>query len=165
MPYAPDWQRTMLHIKGEQVVNNLTIRGSTTAPEGIRGWLLVYVIALGLLALHGLGLTVATLIVNADPSLAGLNSFVPLPSLLLYVISNLLLVMYTVVLYILMFKRRKSAIINNVIFNVLSIAFLVSWHIVGMKSTLGMVIDSTPGVVGVWYVLASRRVRSTFTQV
>jgi len=146
------------------VVNNLTIRGSTTAPEGIRGWLLIYVIALGLLALHGLGLTVATLIVNADPSLVGMNSFVPLSSLLLYVISNLLLVLYTVVLYILMFKRLKSAIINNVIFHVLSIAFLVSWHIVGMKSTLGMVIDSTPGVVGVWYVLASRRVRSTFTQ-
>ena len=147
------------------MVNNLTIRGSTTTPEGIRGWLLVYVVVLGLLALHGLGLTVATLIVNADPSLVGMNSFVPLPSLLLYVISNLFLVLYTVVLYILMFKGLKSAIINNVIFHVLSIAFLVSWHIVGMKSTLGTVIDSTPGIIGVWYILASRRVRSTFTKV
>jgi hypothetical protein len=155
----------MVHIKGDRVVDNLTIRGSTTTPEGIRGWLLVYVIVLGLLALHGLGLTVATLIVNADPSLVGMNSFVPLPSLLLYVISNLFLVLYTVVLYILMFKGLKSAIINNVIFHVLSIAFLVSWHIVGMKSTLGTVIDSTPGIIGVWYMLASRRVRSTFTKV
>ncbi len=155
----------MVHIKGDRVVNNLTIRGSTTTPEGIRGWLLVYVIVLGLLALHGLGLTLATLIVNADPSLVGMNSFVPLPSLLLYVISNLFLVLYTVVLYILMFKGLKSAIINNVIFHVLSIAFLVSWHIVGMKSTLGTVIDSTPGIIGVWYMLASRRVRSTFTKV
>jgi hypothetical protein len=155
----------MVHIKGDRVVNNLTIRGSTTTPEGIRGWLLVYVIVLGLLALHGLGLTLATLIVNADPSLVGMNSFVPLPSLLLYVISNLFLVLYTVVLYILMFKGLKSAIINNVIFHVLSIAFLVSWHIVGMKSTLGTVIDSTPGIIGVWYILASRRVRNTFTKV
>jgi hypothetical protein len=155
----------MVHIKGDRVVNNLTIRGSTTTPEGIRGWLLVYVIVLGLLALHGLGLTLATLIVNADPSLVGMNSFVPLPSLLLYVISNLFLVLYTVVLYILMFKGLKSAIINNVIFHVLSIAFLVSWHIVGMKSTLGTVIDSTPGIIGVWYMLASRRVRNTFTKV
>jgi hypothetical protein len=155
----------MVHIKGDRVVDNLTIRGSTTTPEGIRGWLLVYVIVLGLLALHGLGLTLATLIVNADPSLVGMNSFVPLPSLLLYVISNLFLVLYTVVLYILMFKGLKSAIINNVIFHVLSIAFLVSWHIVGMKSTLGTVIDSTPGIIGVWYILASRRVRNTFTKV
>jgi hypothetical protein len=164
MPYASDWQRTIVGSIRGRVVNDVTVRGSTVAPEGIRGWLLIYVVMLGLLALHGLGLTVATLIINADPSLVGMDSFVPLPSLLLYVISNLFLVLYTVVLYVLMFRRRKSAIINNVIFHVLSIAFLVSWHIVGMKSTPGTVIDSAPGVLGVWYVLASTRVRSTFTQ-
>jgi hypothetical protein len=145
-------------------MNDVTVRDSTVELEGIRGWLLIYVIMLGLLALHGLGLTIATLIINADPSLVGMDSFVPLPSLLLYVISNLFLVLYTVVLYILMFRRRKSAILHNVIFNVLSIAFLLSWHIIGMKSPVGTVVDSVPGVVGVWYVLASARVRNTFTQ-
>jgi Protein of unknown function (DUF2569) len=164
MSYAARLAESDCCIDRERVVSDVTVRGSTVAPEGIRGWLLIYVIMLGVLALHGLGLTVATLIINADPSLVGMDSFVPLPSLLLYVIGNLFLVLYIVVLYVLMFRRRKSAIVNNVIFHVLSVVFLVSWHIVGMKSALGTVIDSAPAVVGVWYVLASTRVRRTFTQ-
>ncbi|MFB4313654.1 DUF2569 family protein [Actinomadura sp. 21ATH] len=145
-------------------MDGVTARGKTVSPEGIRGWLLAYVIMLGLLALHGLGLTAAALIVNADPSLAGLDSFVPLPSLLLYVTSNAFLILYTIMLYVLMFKRRKSAIANNIIFNALSIAFLLSWHILGMKSTLGLLVDSAPGVIGIWYIVASTRVRNTFTR-
>lgn len=139
-----------------------TRRRTSVAPAGIGGWLMVYVVVLGLLAIHGLVLTVAALIVNGNPSLVGMDTFVPLPSLLTYVITNLLLVLYTGVLYILMFKKRKSAIINNVIFHVLSIAFLACWHMLGMKSTLGTIIDAMPGLVGIWYILASQRVRRTF---
>jgi Protein of unknown function (DUF2569) len=130
---------------------------------GIRGWLFVYVTGLGLLALHDLELTVAALVVEARPSLAGLNSSVPLPSLLFYVVSNLVLVLYTVALYVLMVKRRKSAVANNVICNVLAVVLLVCWRFLGMKSDLGTVVDSLPSVVGAWYILVSRRVRNTFT--
>jgi hypothetical protein len=35
--------------------------------NGIRGWLLVYVIALALFSIHALGLTIASLIINAHP--------------------------------------------------------------------------------------------------
>jgi hypothetical protein len=80
---------------------------------GIRGWLFVYVIGLGMQAFHGLVLTIGALIINTRPTLAGLNSFVPLPSLLVYVVSNLIVVLYTVALYVLMLKRRKSAIANK----------------------------------------------------
>jgi hypothetical protein len=36
-----------------------------------------------------------------------LNSFVPLPSLLVYVVSNLIVVLYAVALYGLMFRPRS----------------------------------------------------------
>ncbi|WP_433203959.1 DUF2569 family protein [Dactylosporangium sp. CS-047395] len=133
------------------------------ASTGIRGWLLLYVIALGVQAAHDLMLTVAAVIISARPSLAGLDSFVPLPSLVFYVASNLVLVLYTVVLYVLMFRRRRSAVVNNHIVNALAIVFLVCWHFLGMKSTLGTVVDSVPSLVGIGYVLTSRRVRQTFT--
>ena len=133
-----------------------------SGPAGIRGWLLVYVIALGVQALHDLGLTVAALVVHARPHLAGLVSFVPLPSLLVYVVSNLIVVLYTVVLYVLMCTRRKSAIFHNVSCNALAVIFLVCWHFLGMKSSLGTIVDSVPGIVGAWYILASQRVRNTF---
>jgi hypothetical protein len=129
---------------------------------GIRGWLFGYVIMLGVQALHSFGLTIAALIIKARPSLAGLNSFLPLPSLVFYEVSNLFLVLYTVALYVLMVKRRKSAIVNNVICNALAVVFLACWHLLGMKSGLGMILDSLPSVVGVCYILASRRVRNTF---
>lgn len=129
---------------------------------GIRGWLFVYVIMLGLQALHDLGVTVAALVINARPSLAGLNSFVPLPSLLVWLVSNLIVVLYTGALYVLMSKRQKSAIANNVICNALVVVFLVCLHLLGMKSALGTIIDSLPSVLGTWYILVSRRVRNTF---
>jgi Protein of unknown function (DUF2569) len=129
---------------------------------GIRGWLFCYVIILGLQALHSFGLTIAALIIKVHPSLVGLNSFVSLPSLGFYELGNLILVLYTVALYVLMVRRKKSAIVHNVVCNVLAVVFLVCWHLLGMKSTLGTALDSLPSIAGVCYVLASRRVRSTF---
>ena len=59
-------------------------------------------------------------------------------------------------------RRRRSAIVNNVIFNILAVVFLLSWHLFGEKSTIGTVIDSVPNLVGAVYILMSARVRSTF---
>jgi hypothetical protein len=78
---------------------------------------------------HGLMLTIGSLIIYADPSSVGLDSFIPLWALLIYVITNLGLVAYGVVLFALLLRRRKAAIGNNILFNALSVAFLVSWFV------------------------------------
>ncbi|WP_433361758.1 hypothetical protein ACQPZX_29090 [Actinoplanes sp. CA-142083] len=127
----------------------------------VRGWFLVYVIVLAVLAAHGLELTIASLIIGADPSLAGLATFVPAYALTFYVISNLLLILYTVLLFMLITKRKRSAIVHSVIFNILSIVFLVTWHAFHMKSTVGVVIDTAPNIVLIAYILTSKRVRQT----
>jgi hypothetical protein len=130
----------------------------------IRGWLVVYLVALAGLALHGLALTIASLIIAADPSLAGLTSFISPPALTFYVASNASLILYTVVLYVLMGKRKRSAVAHNVIFNILSLAFLVGWHAMDMKSTVGLAIDAVPPVLMAAYFVASGRVRRTFRE-
>ncbi len=131
-------------------------------PQGIAGWLLVYVIVLAFLVVHGLGLTVGAIIIYSNPSIAGLHTFMPLAGLLYYVLTNIAGALYTVVLFILMFRRRHSAIANNIAFNVLSASIVVSWHLMGAKSPVGTVIDVLPYLVGLCYVLTSKRVRNTF---
>jgi len=128
----------------------------------IRGWLAVYLVALAGLALHGLALTIASLIIAADPSLVGLTSFVPATALTFYVASNASLILYTVVLYVLMRKRKRSAVAHNVVFNILSLATLVGWHAMGMKSAVGLAIDAIPPVLMASYFVTSGRVRRTF---
>jgi Protein of unknown function (DUF2569) len=136
---------------------------------GIRGWLLVYVVALGLLTVHAIGLTVASVIVYDKPAAAGLatvaslKALSPLSSVLFYVITNVLLTIYAVVLYILMLRRRKAAISNNITFNALSVLLLVVWHFAGEKSNVGTFVDALPNLVSLWYFLVSKRVRNTFT--
>jgi hypothetical protein len=92
-----------------------------------------------------------------------LHSFIPLWALLIYVVSNLGLVAYGVALFVLMSRARRAAIANNILFNALSIVFLVSWFILGAKSPIGTVIDSLPGLVAIAYFSRSRRARNTFT--
>jgi hypothetical protein len=128
----------------------------------IRGWLLVYIVVLAILLLHGAELTIASIIIYAHPSAAGLHTFIPLSSLLFYVATNTFLALYTVALFILMARRRRSAIIHNILYNVLSVAFLVAWHFAGEKSNIGTFVDAAPNLVGAAYVLLSRRVRKTF---
>ena len=100
--------------------------GSVAHPKlvGIRGWLLLYMVGLAAELAHGLALTIGSLVIYSKPSLAGLHSFIPLWALLIYVISNLGLVAYGVVLFVLMSKERRAAIANTILFNALSIAFL-----------------------------------------
>jgi Protein of unknown function (DUF2569) len=136
--------------------------GQPGALPRIRGWLLVYIAALVVILLHGAGLTIASIVIYAHPAAAGLHSFVPLSFLLFYVITNVILILYGVVLFIRMSQRRRSAITNNIIFNILSVSFLVAWHLIGEKSNVGTLVDSAPNLVGAAYMLLSRRVRSTF---
>ncbi len=134
-----------------------------------QGWLLVYVVVLAFLTVHAIALTIASIITYSEPSSTGLatvaplKSFSPLSSLLFYDITNMLLVVYAVILYVLMFKRRKAAIAHNIAFNALSVLLLVAWHFVGEKSNIGTFVDALPNLVGLWYFLVSKRVRNTFT--
>lgn len=113
-------------------------------------------------AVHGLGLTVGAIVIYAHPSLAGLTSFVPLGSLLFNVVANAVVAVYTAVVLALMIRRRKAAIVHGIILDCLIVLFLVSWHLLGEKSSLGTVLDSLPGLLGLAYILRSRRVRRTF---
>lgn len=136
--------------------------GQRGAPLRMRGWLLVYIVTLAYLLLHGAALTIASIVIYNDPSAAGLHSFVPLSFLLFYVITSVILILYGAVLFILMSKRCRLAIMNNVIFNIISAIFLIAWHLLGEKSNVGTLVDSVPNLVGAAYIFLSRRVRNTF---
>jgi Protein of unknown function (DUF2569) len=136
--------------------------GQRGAPAGMRGWLLVYTVVLAILLLHGAELTIASIVIYAHPA-AGLHSFVSLGFLLFYVITNVILILYIIYLFRLMFRRRKAAIVNNIVFSILSVLFLVSWHFFGEKSNIGTFVDAAPNIIGAAYIMLSRRVRDTFT--
>ncbi len=137
--------------------------------EGIKGWLLVYVVVLAIITVHSMALTIASIIIYSKPSVAGLTAFAslkslsPLSFLLFYDITNVLLIIYAIVLFALMFRKRKAAIANNIIFNVLSVLLLVCWHFAGEKSNVGTFVDALPSLISLWYFLVSKRVRTTFT--
>jgi len=133
-------------------------------PSGLRGWLLVYMVGLAIQAVHGLGLTVGAVVIFTDPARAGLTSFVPLGALLFYVITNIVLAVYTAVVLSLMRRRREAAIVNSIVLNCLTVLFLTLWHLFGEKSPVGTIVDSLPGLIGIAYILRSRRVRRTFVR-
>jgi Protein of unknown function (DUF2569) len=137
---------------------------NSPTPSGIKGWLLIYVILLGYLTLHSLALTIASLIFYAHPALAGLSSFIPLGALIFYVATNGFEIAYAIVLFILMFRKKKAAIVNNIVFNILSVVFLVAWHLLREKSNIGTFVDALPGVIGFCYFTFSRRVKATFVK-
>ncbi len=135
----------------------------TKESGAIRGWLLVYVVVLAFITVHGMALTAASIIIYIKPSAAGVTSFAPLSALLFYDITNALLIIYAIVLFILMFRRRKAAIVHNIVFNAVSVLLLVGWHFAGQKSNIGTFVDALPSLVSLWYFLVSKRVRTTFT--
>jgi hypothetical protein len=126
------------------------------------GLLRVYFVLLAIFAVHNSVLTVGSIIVYAHARATGSHSHVPFGSLVFYIASNVALVLYVIYLFFLMSRRRKSAIINNVVFNILSIVFLVSWHAIGEKSNTGTIVDSVPNLLIAVYFLLSRGVRNTF---
>ena len=134
------------------------------APEGIGGWLLIYVIGRAGLVVHQLQLTVGAVVIYADPAIAGLRTFVPLSALLLYEATSWLLVGLTVVALVLIRGRRAAAISVNLALSGLWLAALVAWQFLGLKSPAGTIIDATPALFGLCYFLTSRRVRNTFTR-
>lgn len=138
--------------------------GGTTAPRGIGGWLLIYVIGRASLLLHQLQLTVGAIVIFADPAVAGLRTFVPLSAFLLYEATNWLLVGFTVLAFVLIRRRSRAAIWVNLALSGLWLAALVVWQFLGLKSPAGTIIDATPALFGLGYFLTSRRVRNTFTR-
>lgn len=124
----------------------------------------MYMVYLVYQALHGLLLTLGAIVVSANPSLAGLTSFVSRGALVFYVVANVAIAIYTAVVLALMIRRRKAAIVHSIILCCLTPLFLVSWHVLGEKSYIGTVVDSLPGLVGIAYILRSRRVRGTFVR-
>jgi hypothetical protein len=134
---------------------------SSRPPQRIGGLLAVYLVVLGIGFLHGLGLTAAAVIINANPSHAGLSAPLPWGYIAIYVVSNVILAAYVVVLMRLIVTKRKSAIVHNAVYAILTIIFLVVWHFLGMKSLMGVVVDSVPGVVGILYLGLSARVKGT----
>lgn len=127
----------------------------------IGGLLLVYCAALTFFFVHNSFLTIGSIAVYGHSSATGIHHFA-LGSLAYYVISNVTLLVYVVYVFILMKRRRRSAIIHNIAFNLLSVVFLVTWHAIGDKSTTGAIVDSIPSLVIAAYFLLSRRVRKTF---
>jgi hypothetical protein len=83
--------------------------------------------------------------------------------LLIYVVSNLALIAYGLALCVLMTNQQQVAIAHNILFNALSIVFLVIWFCLSAKSPVGTVVDSLPGLAAVAYFSRSQRVRNTFT--
>jgi hypothetical protein len=133
--------------------------------DGIRGWLLAYFVAFVYLLLHGLGLTIGSIVLYAVPSLGAKEHFaLPFGSLMLYDTMNLILVIYGVVLCGLMLKRKQRAILHSCIWNVLAILFLLTWHVLGAKSNIGTFVDALPSVVGIGYMLLSKRAKATFVR-
>jgi Protein of unknown function (DUF2569) len=130
-------------------------------PQRIGGLLAVYVVVLVIGFLHGLGLTVASVIINANPSHAGQSAPLPWGYIAFYLVSNVILAAYAVVLVRLIVKKRNSAIVHNAVYGILTITFLAAWHFLGMKSLMGTVVDSLPGVVGILYFALSARVKET----
>jgi hypothetical protein len=127
----------------------------------IRGLLRVYYFILVAFAVHNSVLTVGSVVTHVHSSASG-SPHVSLPSLIFYIVSNVVLILYVLYLFRLMSRRRKSAITHNVVFNVLSVVFLLSWHLIGEKSTTGTIADSAPSLVLAAYFLLSGRVRRTF---
>lgn len=134
---------------------------SNRQAQRIGGLLAVYVVVLAIGFLHGLGLTVASVIIHANPSHAGLSAPLPWGYIAFYLVSNVILAAYAVVLVRLIVKKRKSAIAHNAVYCILTIIFLAAWHFLGMKSLVGTVVDSLPGVVGILYFALSARVKET----
>jgi hypothetical protein len=125
------------------------------------GLLTGYVVLLVVLLIHGIGLTIATLIIDANPSLVGMADLGPDSHVAFYVATNCLIAGYTLILLWLICTRRRAAIVHNYLYCAVSIGCLVAWHALGMKSPLGTVIDSLPGIVGIVYFARSTRVRRT----
>lgn len=76
-------------------------------------------------------------------------------------VTNCLLGAYVIVLLWLIRTKRRIAILHNYVYCATSIGCLVAWNALGMKSPIGTVIDSLPGVVGIVYFATSVRVRRT----
>jgi hypothetical protein len=131
-----------------------------SAPH-LGGLLVGYVVVLVLLLIHGIGLTIATLVIEANPSLVGMTDLGPGSHIAFYVVTNCLLAAYILMLVWLICTKRRAAIVHNYVYCAISIGCLVAWNALGMKSPIGTIVDSLPAVVGILYFANSTRVKRT----
>ena len=130
---------------------------------GIKGFLILYVFLAVVQLIHGLVLTGGSIIIYNVPTLAAKNNFhIPVAALYLYVISNLVLAALAIALLILIFKKKRLAILFGVLLSLMWPICLIVWHFAGEKSNFGTVVDTLPDIIGFFYILLSRRVRTTF---
>lgn len=88
----------------------------------------------------------------------------PWSHLAFYVVTNVVLAAYSVLIIRLVVRKRRSAIVHNAVWAVSTVVLLVAWHLLGMKSLTGVVVDSVPGLVGVVYLARSSRARRTLVR-
>ncbi len=133
--------------------------------SGIRGFLVFYLFIMAYQLVHGLVLTGGSIVLYNNPALAKTQDFsLPLSGLLLYDISNLILAALGVVFLVLAFKRKKAAIVWGLALSVLWPVALFVWHIAGEKSHFGTIVDTLPNIIGIFYLLLSKRVKATFVK-
>lgn len=131
--------------------------------EPIKGWLTVYLVALGFVTLRAAVLTLASLVIHAHPAAYNVTSF-PLWQLLVYVITNGVIIAYAGLLYVLMFQKKRSAITHNMIFNVMVVLLFFGWCSLGLMTVVSTLVDATFSFVMLVYMVTSKQVIRTFTR-
>ncbi len=133
--------------------------------NGIRGFLILYLVSIAYQLVHGLVLTGGSIVLYNSPTLAKTQGFsIPFHGLLLYVISNLILAALAVAVLILSFKRKKAAIVWGLALSAAWPTVLLIWNIAGAKSNFGTIVDSLPNFICIFYLLLSKRVKATFVK-
>jgi hypothetical protein len=158
VPEQQPGQGSLQHHPTEEAA--VQVPAQRSAPR-LGGLLVGYVVVLVVLLIHGIGLTVAALVIDANPSLVGRTELGPVSHVVFYVVTNCLIVVYTLILLWLIFTKRRAAIIHNYLYCAISIGSLFAWNALGMKSPIGTFIDSLPSVVGILYFATSTRVKRT----
>jgi hypothetical protein len=74
------------------------------------------------------------------------------------------LALYSLLVVWLVLRKRRAAVVHNAVWAVLTVICLVAWHFLGMKSQIGVVVDSLPGLIGVIYFACSKRVKLTLVR-
>jgi hypothetical protein len=147
---------------GEALVAHLRALARVVTPPGggersrpLPWHLRVYVVVLFLVIVHAIGLMIAATVITANPSLVP-GSVPGWGEVTLYLVTNMVLVVYGGAVVWLIVKRRRCAIVHNYALCGLTICFHVVWHALGMKSTTGLFVDSMPALVGAIYFATSR---------
>src|SRR5262245_39893979 len=102
---------------------------------------------------------IAATIITANPSLVPGTTVRGWGEVTFYLVTNLVLILYGAALVRLIVKRRRSAVLHNYTLCGLTICTHLVWYEFGLKSTIGVFVDSLPALLGSIYFATSRSVR------